>query len=150
MRTTSSTQSILCPRAPGTRSIVAAIKCALNLKPCCLQVRRSLRMFRPCKNPIEAKVKSLEGEFSRFDQCRFGLVSKSSQKPVQKPTLFLSNMPSIRRVFHEKTCLQDHEHQAISGFEGGMRRSTWASFYPQPLSEALARAVMDQWKVDHP
>ena len=96
-----------------------------------------------------AEVKNLPGELVRFDQCRFGLVSKQDGIPTQKSTMLCTNMPAILRSFQNKTCLGDHDHSRIHGSEGGMTRSTWASFYPRDMCDALAKAVMEQWSKDH-
>ena len=99
--------------------------------------------------PSLAQVASLRGSRARFDQCRFGLQSKKDGKATQKPTILCTNMPAVFQAFNGKSCLGDHTHSPIQGSEGGMRRSTWAAQYPQPLCEAIAHAVLEQWDKDH-
>ena len=55
-----------------------------------------------------AQVAGLRGMMVKFDQCRFGLVSKKEEKPVQKPTIFCTNMPSVTAAFQGKFCLGNH------------------------------------------
>jgi len=78
---------------------------------------------------------------SRFDQCMFGLVSKSDV-PMQKPTNFLSNLESVKALFDGQVCMGLHEHQAISGSEGGVYRTVWAQKYPRRMCEAIVDAVV--------
>ena len=94
------------------------------------------------------KVENLPGEHARFDQCQFGLVSKVDRNPIQKTTVLCSNMPAIISAFHGRTCAGGHTHCSIQGSEGGLKRSTWAQYYPTPMCEALAKAILDQWQQD--
>ena len=85
----------------------------------------------------------------KFDQRRFGLVSKKEEQRVQKPTILCTNTPSVSTAFQGKFCLGNHTHSVIQGSEGGMKRSTWASHYLLPMAESLATAVLQQWDDDH-
>ena len=100
----------------------------------------------PSSSILENKVKDLDAELVVFDQCRYGLVSKSKGIPVQKRTCFLTNSPMVKREFANKFCLKDHPHCRIEGAEGGMARSKWAQIYPDQLCLALSRCVMDEYE----
>ena len=76
-------------------------------------------------------------EFSRFDQCRFGLKAPNGQ-PIQKPTRLLSNMPSIAQAFNGAKCMCTVPHVQVQGSMYGRRLSTWAQRYPPDMVAALA------------
>ena len=79
---------------------------------------------------------------AEFDQCQFGLVSKETRTPVKKRTRVLTNCQTIFNSLHKKDCPGDHAHQIISGSEGGCKRSVAAQEYPQPMIDAICKAIL--------
>jgi hypothetical protein len=72
-----------------------------------------------------------------FDQCMFGLRSKVGQIAMKKSTRFLTNMPQVRKAFHQCRCDKSHIHCSIQGSEGGEKRSVWAQRYPAAMCAEL-------------
>ena len=103
------------------------------------------------EHPVHASswgVKAIQDISSRpgvkravFDQCRFGLVSKTSGKPMKKGTAILTNCPALYGAFHNQFCDCACEHQVVEGFEGGEKRASFSAKYPLELCQVFAAAV---------
>lgn len=78
---------------------------------------------------------------SMFDQCQFGLKSKLRCVPMRKRTTLASNLPAVHVRFHNCLCRGGHKHQVIEGWEGGVRRSTWAQKYPSAMCLGLVQCA---------
>ncbi len=99
------------------------------------------------KAEVQAWLQSKEVALARFDQCRFGLVSPKKY-PMKKATTLLHNIPAVGLAFHKRRCqchgqkdLGMNKHRIIQGCENGIRLSSWAQHYPEPLVNTLARAI---------
>eukprot|EP00969_Alexandrium_andersonii_P255188 11280375-Alexandrium_andersonii.AAC.1 len=71
-----------------------------------------------------------------FDQCVYGLVSKQTRTPIQKPTAFLANMTDVSAAFHQQTCRGCVRHQRIEGQEGGGHRAAHAPILVASIPKA--------------
>ena len=101
--------------------------------------------------PDVQHVASLPGVYEViFDQCMVGLVSKVTQTPMRKRTKLLTNSSHIYYAFSNLMCNGRHQHQTIQGSEGGVRRSTWAQIYPQPMVDLLAKGVQLHCQSEQP
>ena len=58
----------------------------------------------------------------------------------------MTNSASLFKAFNGKFCPGDHEHQVISGNEGGMKRSQAAQAYPDSLCTAISKALLEDVK----
>ena len=76
-----------------------------------------------------------------FDQCMLGLVTKVHKTPTRKRTMIATNMPHLVALLRNFRCDRSHRHQRIESSEGGMKRSVWAQFYPEPLCQKLAESA---------
>ena len=76
------------------------------------------------------------------------MVSLESKRPVKKRTKIMTNSPSLFKALNGKFCPGDHEHQVISGNEGGMKRSQAAQVYPDSLCTAISKALLEDVKRD--
>ena len=56
----------------------------------------------------------------------------------------MTNSLEIFNLFHGKFCTGDHQHQVISGSEGGMKRSQAAQCYPEPMIRALCEGLLTE------
>ena len=86
---------------------------------------------------------------STFDQCIYGLVSKVTQTPMQKRTMFKTNMPAVMQEFSGQSCQGGHTHVQIQGTEGGEKRTTWSQRYPDLLCMAIANCTQRQVQLDN-
>ena len=80
-------------------------------------------------------------QVSTFDQCRYELRGPAGGL-MKKRTKLLSNLPQIHAEFAAKTCRCrqfGEEHELIQGSFNGVKRSTHAQCYPQPMVRALVR-----------
>ncbi len=75
-----------------------------------------------------------------FEQCQFGLVSKSG-KPMRKPTTIMTNIAPLYSALNGVTCQGGHDHQVVAGWEGGERRSVHSQRYPEGLCRCVAAAI---------
>ena len=101
---------------------------------------RATSFRRDC---VKQQIAKKNTKLAKFDQCMFGLKTKTTKTPMKKTTLFLTNCAAINQKFNGVMCDGCHEHCKIDGYEGGERRSIWAQRYPQELCEAIADAVMN-------
>ncbi len=78
-----------------------------------------------------------------FHQCRFGLQTPFSERPIKKLTHILTNMASVVCRFDKMycCCAGREAHCKIQGSEAGVRLSTWAEKYPPKMCQELAWAV---------
>jgi hypothetical protein len=84
-----------------------------------------------------------------FDQCMYGMVSKVTKTPMQKKTMFMSNMPTVMQEFSGQSCSGNHAHIQIQGSEGGEKRTTWSQRYPDLLCMAIANCTQQQVQLDN-
>eukprot|EP00435_Cladocopium_sp_Y103_P063462 s717_g25.t1 len=90
--------------------------------------------------PCVLEMGALPGaQVSTFDQCRYQLRGPAGGL-MKKRTKLLSNLPQIHAEFEAKTCQcrqSGEEHELIQGSFNGVRRSTHAQCYPEPMVRAL-------------
>ena len=86
---------------------------------------------------------------STFDQCMYGLVSKVTQTPMQKRTMFMSSMPAVMQEVSGQSCQGGHTHVQIQGHDGGEKRTTWPHRYPDLLCMAIANCAQRQVQLDN-
>ena len=82
-----------------------------------------------------------ELSFADFDFCMFGMVSKTTRTPVLKATRLMTNCCQVKECFHGVKCDGSHGHVICHGHEGGMRRSTYAQFYPECFCSCMASCI---------
>lgn len=97
---------------------------------------------------LENKVHSKLGNQMNPPRCMLGLTSKVHKIPQFKPTFLASNSAYLLEAFGNGAywCDHSHQHQAIQGSEGGMRRSTWAQKYPELLCRKIASVALRHWQ----
>ena len=96
------------------------------------------------KTAVVQAVMKLPGVFLvTFDQCMLGLCTKVHGVPTRKRTTIMTNSRHIAARFAGLMCDKTHEHCAIEGSEGGIRRSVWAQKYPAPMVNLLALGALD-------
>ena len=96
------------------------------------------------KTSVVQAVMKLPGVFLvTFDQCMLGLCTKVHGVPTRKRTTIMTNSRHIASRFAHLMCDKTHEHRAIEGSEGGIRRSVWAQKYPAPMVNLLALGALD-------
>ena len=83
-------------------------------------------------------------KIAEFDQCVFGLRSIKTKTPIKKRTRVLTNSDHLWKALNGKYCAGDHAHQVISGSEGGQKRSVAAQVYPDPLIQAISKALIQE------
>ena len=77
---------------------------------------------------------------SKFDQCMFGLKTPFSLVPMQKTTIFGSNIKALHDKFKDGRCDHGHEHHICHGTERGVRLTRWAEKYPEQLCATMAES----------
>ena len=85
---------------------------------------------------------------SRFDQCRFGLRSPGSRKPIRKRTRLVHNIPAVHNTFGDVFCECQEEHRRIEGSEAGVRVSSFCETYPPAMVEALLTSIRSEIGVE--
>ena len=101
---------------------------------------RASSWAQPCVKAIEA----LPNVFVVvLDLCMLGLSSKVHKTPTRKRTKIMTNSVAIASRLAGHMCDGRHEHQAIQGSEGGLRRSVWAQIYPPALVELFVAGIQD-------
>ena len=85
---------------------------------------------------------------SRFDQCRFGLRSPGSRKPIRKRTKLVHNIPALHITFGDVFCQCQEEHRRIEGSEAGVRVSSFCETYPPAMVEGLLGSIRTEIGVE--
>ena len=79
-----------------------------------------------------------------FDQCRVGLTTPVSGKPLRKRTTLLTNSAAIVRNFSPLQCTCQVEHAVIEGSEGGISLSKHCQIYTPMFVDLLQRSVREE------
>ena len=78
-----------------------------------------------------------------FHMCAFDKMTLSGDGYFRKPTMMLTNAPSIVDKLHGRFCPGGHRHVSIQGRELGEHRSKHAQIYPDRLCRALAAGARE-------
>ena len=90
------------------------------------------------KEPTVRRMLQLcNAERFRCDGCQFGMKSRITGLPIQKPYGWFSSLQSIRDALHRCCQLGNHEHAVIAGKE-----ITETATYPKKLCKVFAKALL--------
>ena len=77
-----------------------------------------------------------DGKYVVADQCAYGLRDRDSQRPIKKPTRFLSNNEHVLNRLGKKRACSFGAHQQLLGGNSGGARSRQAAAYPKQRPSA--------------
>lgn len=77
-----------------------------------------------------------DGKYVVADQCAYGLRDRDSQRPIKKPTGFLSNNEHVLNRLGKKCTCSFGAHQQLLGGNSGGARSRQAAAYPKQRPSA--------------
>ena len=89
------------------------------------------------------------GKYVIGDQCAYGHRDLVSQKPVKKPTGWLSNSEAILNKVGKRCRCAWGAHEQLLGSNRGGLRSAQAARYPQALCAAICSGVKHQMEIDY-
>ena len=89
------------------------------------------------------------GKYVIGDQCAYGQRDAVSQKPIRKPTGWLSNSEPILNAVGKRCKCAWGSHQQVLGSNTKGLRSKQASTYPHALCVAICRGLKLQMELDY-
>ncbi|CAK0861813.1 unnamed protein product [Prorocentrum cordatum] len=87
--------------------------------------------------------------FVRGDQCAYGACDKDTDKPIKKPTGWLTNSAAVANHLSKRCVCPPGAHQQLLGRNSGGYRAQQAAAYPVGLAKAFCRGVLQQMQIDY-
>ena len=98
---------------------------------------------------LRSLIEDGDGKYVVADQCAYGLRDRDSQRPIKKPTGFLSNNEHILNRLGKRCVCKWGTHQQLLGGNSGGARSRQAAAYPKQLCTAICKGILDSMRSEY-